>query len=744
MNRAEESRFAEPLKSEIASIRDQIARFQRGEIPPEKFRALRLVNGIYGQRQPDVHMIRVKIPNGVLDPQQIDVLAEIAENHGHGIAHVTTRQDVQFHYIPLVEVPAVLERLAKVGLMSREACGNSVRNVTSCPLSGVCRDEPFAVLPYAQAVARYLLRHPTAQLLGRKFKIAFSGCESDCAAGAIHDIGAIATVRGANGRAKHGFRILAGGGLGPTPYVAQLVDEFVPANEILESCEALVRLFSLHGNRKNRSAARSKFIVAKWGIDKFRAEYQSIRSALRSTHGNAAELAVETYLKPEEIALLEAPAPAAHAPSAKGNGHDAESADPRLARWIAANTVHQRQAGLVAVTIALPLGDLNGEQLRAISALMRSIGTDDARATIQQNLLLRSVPIAALPDVYFALEQIGLANAAADTALDVTSCPGADTCNLGITSSRGLARAILAEMESAGIDAMALHGERIKISGCPNGCGQHHTASIGFHGVARKIDARQAPFYQMHLGGKVVGEGSRLAKGSVDIPAKNAPAATREIVKRYVATRREGEGLADFLGRTSTDEVRSWLQGLLERPLGEAFHDAGFKDWGRDEIFTTQTLGTGECAGAGMDLSVDPFEEAVLGLREAELFLEHEQVVDSLTELNRAVIAAARVVLAQGVGKETITDWETLCEFNARLFDRGHVSSKWRHLRDEIDSLFGTRVVPEPRVRALVPAVHAFLAEARAVLEALRRWKADPAAAALPGLSGHGSGEVIG
>jgi len=768
-------RWAEPLESEIATIRDQIERFRRGELAPEKFRALRLVNGIYGQRQADVHMLRVKIPNGVLDPAQVDALAEVAETHGHGIAHVTTRQDIQYHYIPLEEMPDVLERLARVGLMSREACGNSVRNVTSCPMSGVCRGEPFPVLPYAQAVARFLLRHPAAQLLGRKFKIAFSGCESDCAAGAIHDIGAIATVSRESGREEFGFRLLVGGGLGPTPYVAQLIDEFVPAREILRSCEAVVRLFSLHGNRKNRAAARSKFIMAKWGAEKFRATYADILLSLgRSQNGDGA-LRVETYLKPHELALLSEPAPAAaHAgPNGDGNGRgngtgavsyagaadveidgDAPLArdlaaspalqDPGFRRWLDANCVRQRQPGLAAVTIALPLGDANAPQLRAIAAIARELASGDVRATIQQNILLRDVPVASLPDLFARLAATGLAAPTADSALDVTSCPGADTCNLGITSSRGLARAVSAEFARSGVAAESLRGERIKISGCPNGCGQHHTASIGFHGVARKISEQPAPFYQMHLGGQVRGAESRLAKGGLYVPAKNAPAVVRLLTEHFLRHRSENEGLADFLARVPLDDVRALLRPLLDPTIDDEGAPDYFHDWDRSELFTTSTIGTGECAGAGSDATADPFEETVIGLRESIRLLEQRHAVDALAEANRAVIAAARIVLAQGVGKETHNDWETLCEFRARLFDRGHASDTWIKLRDEIDSLLATKEVAHARVASLHAGAARFLEECRILLAALRNWRNDPTAAPLPGLSAHGAGDAIG
>ena len=443
----------EPWALELETLERQIELFRAGAIPPEKFKEYRLSNGIYGQKQEGVHMIRVKIPNGVLGADQLDALAEVAETHGHGIAHITTRQDIQYHFIPLEDVPAVLRILAQAGLHSREACGNSVRNVTSCPFSGICRDEPFPVLPYAQAAARFLLRHSAVQSLGRKFKIAFSGCASDCAAGAIHDIGAIAATKtDPQGRRLRGFRIIVGGGLGTVPFLAQTLVDFLPAEQILWLCEAIVRMFSAHGNRRNRSRARLKFVVDRWGIEEFRARFHETFDALAPRDRD--DLQVSDYLYPEELAALAEPE---ETPQLSGNGDPAgatpwqpEQPDTQslgeYGEWLVRNTRSQKLRGLRSVTINFVLGDMRPGDLRSLARSMRETGTQEARLTIEQNLVLQNVPEPKLPDLFERLRQRDLARAAGSTALDILSCPGADTCNLGITTSKGLAEEIGIEL----------------------------------------------------------------------------------------------------------------------------------------------------------------------------------------------------------------------------------------------------------------------------------------------------------
>jgi len=726
-----------PWAPEIGVIAEQISLFQAGALPSEKFREFRLIHGMYGQRQPDVHMLRVKIPNGVLNATQLEALAEVAEHHGNGVAHLTTRQDVQYHHIPLKEFPELFTRLAPSGLMAREACGNSVRNVTSCPRSGVCHEEPFAVLPYAEAVSRFLLRHPSAQLLPRKFKIALSGCASDCAAGAIHDIGAIATLRaGANGL-ERGFRLLVGGGTGSVPYLALELTPFLPAADLLRAAEALVRVFSLHGNRKNRARARSKFVVATLGIEKYRELYDEAYAAVMSRE----DLEVEYWLEPEERAILAEtwPAPAARPrPASIPPSPERGSA---YATWIARNLAAERDPSRRSVLLSFPIGDASPAELRLVAQVARELGNLEIRVTKEQNLLLRGVSIADLPRLYDTLAPVGLTRPVADTLLDVLTCPGADTCNLGITTSKGLGRALEEEFKAASLPIEEFRGTSLKISGCPNGCSQHHIATIGLHGVARKVNGKQAPHYQMHLGGRIDGKGALVAKGSVKIPAKNAPKIIVALLERYLAERTTGEDLPEFLQRVETSAVEGWLGPLLTLPPPTEAPDA-FLDWGDTREFSTQNLGVGECAGAGMDQGIDPFSETLLHLEQVEVFRKHGVFVDALAELNRAVLSIARLTLEHGLGKACASDWETLCEFRGRLIDRGHTRETLNDLRSTLEPLLAQKPVLAEPLPGLIARVREFLDEARALTAALQAWRADPERSPLPGLLPHGDVEA--
>lgn len=727
-----------PWLREVEVIEEQIRRFRTGDIPTEKFREFRLIHGIYGQRQPDVHMIRVKIPNGVLTAEQLDALAAVAEQHGHGLAHLTTRQDVQYHHIPLDETPAVFRLLAPAGLGAREACGNSVRNVTSCPRSGVCRTEPFPVLPYAEAASRFLLRHPTAQLLARKFKIAFSGCPSDCAAGAIHDIGAIAVLRMDGSTPRRGFKLLVGGGTGSVPYLAQELTDFLPAEDLLRAVEAIVRLFSQHGNRKNRARARSKFVLATLGIEKYRALFNEAFAEIDAA--SRGDLKVESYLEAEELALLgEEWAPPAARPLPE-TPPASPSANGAYAAWLAKNTAPERNPKTRTVTVPFPIGDAKPAELRALATLCRQLGAVDARVSIQQNLLLRNVPVARLGDAYAVLSQWQLASPVAGGALDIVTCPGADTCNLGITTSKGLGLAIREELERAQVPEALLDGITIKISGCPNGCSQHHVANIGLHGVARKVQGKQAPHYQMHLGGRIDEKGAWIAKGSVKVPSKHAPQVMARLFAKFAEERLPNEDLPEFLQRIETDQIERWLADLIALPGPQEAPDR-YLDWGDTREFSTANLGVGECAGAGLDEGTDPFSEVLEQFKQVRVFLAKEDWVDALAELNRAGHSIPRLVLERGLAKSTQTDWEVLCEYRARLIDRGLTGETLNDLRRDLDPLLARKPVPAAPLAGLLLRLEAYLEEARALTAALETWKADPAHAPVPGLSAHGDGE---
>lgn len=577
--------WADPV--EIDTFDEFVQRFFRGEIDPDEFKRFRLQNGIYGQRQEGEQMVRVKIPWGGLTAEQLELLASIAEETPRQVGHVTTRQNMQFHFVKLDRVPDLLNRLGARGLTTREACGNAIRNVTACPRAGVCGKEAFDVTPYAEATARYFLRNPMNQNLPRKFKISFSGCEEDCALPVMQDIGAVALLRPEGGRTLRGFRLYLGGGLGPHPKPVQLLEEFTPAEALLVTLAAVVRIFDRYGNRGDKNKARMKFVVEKLGFDEFRKLVLQERSQLGQTMAG----------KFPRIVVREEAPPTKSGP-ARGTGRSigfSENGGEAYGRWLKTNVEPQRQEGYALVHIRLTLGDITALQLRALAFAAREFGDGSARTTNQQNLVLRWVAVERLPALYRILSAVGLADPGAERLADVTSCPGAETCQLGITSSRGLALAI-GERFQNGLKKLADQaGIRIKISGCPNSCGQHHIASIGFFGGARKFGDRQVPTYQMFLGGNLGKVGDPpYGKAFMKIPAKNIPSAVERLLLLYQDEMLEGEPFNAFVARYGFAKLRETLQEFAEMPSFE--EDPGrYRDWGTDEGFTIKT-GPGECA----------------------------------------------------------------------------------------------------------------------------------------------------
>jgi sulfite reductase (ferredoxin) len=565
---------------EIDTFERFVEDFWAGSVNPDEFKRFRLQHGVYGQRQPDTQMVRVKIPWGGLTAEQVDGLADIAAGTLRGVGHVTTRQNVQFHFVPLAQVPALMRKLADVGLTTREACGNTVRNVTVGHCAGVCAKEPFDPTAHADAVARFLLRNAMNQNLPRKFKIAFSGCGDDLGLTPIHDIGARALVRTRDGVRQRGFQILLGGGLGPAPRLAEPLEEFTPVDDLLPTVAAIVRVFDRHGNRENRNLARLKFVVQKLGIEPLRALIVREREGLRLTLAGKFPIVAE--------------APDTAPPPRPSNGHGPRIEDPEYRRWATTNVLAQRQPGYVAVHVRLIRGDVTPEQLRALARAARELGDGAMRSTNQQNFVLRWIPRDALPQLYRLLAEVGLGLPGAERLIDVTTCPGADTCQLGITSSRGLAHA-LAEMIERDLADLADEPDiRIKISGCPNSCGQHHIANIGFFGGARKFHGEQAPTYQMLIGASLDPLNAHFGKPIARVPAKQVPDAVKAVLTLYRRERTAGERFNAFVDRVGSKAIQTVLAPWTELPPSHEAPDS-YLDWGAEQSFTLET-GPGECA----------------------------------------------------------------------------------------------------------------------------------------------------
>jgi len=576
----EERHSREAIEAEIARFEERVHQLRRGEITEQQFRPFRLKHGTYGQRQPGFQMLRVKVAAGVLKPSQLRVLARIADEYSTGRGHLTTRENVQFHFVKLENVPVAMRLLADCGLTTREACGNTVRNITACPVAGICPGEAFDVTPYALGVSRYLLRHPDFHDLPRKFKIAFSGCADDggCAVAGIHDVGLIAQVRGSNGTARRGFKVLVGGGLGSLPTESAVLADFLPEEELLPTIEAVLRVFSETGNRKNKLKARLKFVLREKGIEELR---RLIFEKRKTSQAPAEVFTVASPILPVLVNISPAPLTLSL---------DDATSDSEYDRWAQHNLMAQRQTGYGAIWIKLPAGTLHSRQMRGLADLLEKHDLTGVRIAINQDLVVPWVPLDRARATYNDLRALDLAIPGALTISDVTACPGATTCNLGITRSLTLADELSRALE--GYDDPEIKKLRIKISGCPNSCGQHHIADIGFYGNVRKIGDQQAPYYQLLLGGKVNAGGVRFARQIMAVPARPIPAIIRELLTFYRQDRQPGESFSDWVGRTPDSAVVERL-----RPLATVTNSTEdiFLDWGDTETFSLK-LGRGECA----------------------------------------------------------------------------------------------------------------------------------------------------
>jgi sulfite reductase (NADPH) hemoprotein beta-component len=507
----------------------------------------------------------------VLTPEQLLALAEVSERWSNGKGHITTRQNMQFHFIKMEDVEAVVRHLGAAGITTREACGNSVRNITGCPYAGVSGQEPFDVTPYAEAMTRHLLRGPLSSTLPRKFKIAFGGCcGGDCVGGGFHDIGFLARVR--DGR--RGFQVTIGGGLSTLRRAGFLAHEFLPVEQIFEVGEAVLRVFDRTGDRKNKAKARLKFVIDRLGVEGFLAEYRKEREAIAAEGGRPLGELPPVAIPRLKRAFLQ---PA-------GPGFDA---------FVDKNVRAQKQRGQVAVTVRVPLGDLSTAQLRGLAQIAREMsGEEQLRTTAEQNLVIRFIAREALPALHARLQSLGLALVGPRTIGDVTSCPGAMSCKLAVTQSRGLADLVSRHLEQHPEVAALAETLSIKVSGCPNGCGQHYVAGIGFQGSVRKIAGRAVPQYHVFLGGKF--DGTAFGRLAVKVPARRAPQALTRLLELYASDQKSGESPEDYFARVPLPRVQALLADLTEMTEAEATPD-DFVDLGEKQSFQV-VLQEGECA----------------------------------------------------------------------------------------------------------------------------------------------------
>jgi len=580
--------FDREVAEEIDRFAANIEEYLAGDLDEDVFRVSRLNQGIYGQRQGGTNqMIRVKIPYGGVTPEQFEAFADIADKYSRGWGHLTTRQNIQFHFVELRETPAVLRELAAVGLTSREACGDTVRNVAGCHLAGACPFEVLDITPWAQATADLFLRNPIAQRLPRKFKINFSGCATDCGQAMFNDVGVIAVSQPrADGTVEPGFRVFLAGGLGANPFPAQALEEFTSREDLLPTIEAILRTFDHYGNRDNKLRARMKWLVENMGIEEVRERIIKERKFLRAsaTWPGGVPVIVRTN--------GDSPAGTGTAVSADGGVQVTLNGQDPFRRWDMANVVRGRANKTVSAYAHAHLGDLTSAQLRGLAALQRELACE-MRITNRQNLVLRGLAEGDLPLVHERLIALNLGAPGAELARDVVSCPGADTCNLAVTQSRGLGDDIARALEEAGLSEVG--GVRVNISGCTNSCGQHHTSDIGFFGLERRAHGRAAPGYQMLLGGRVgemeIGFGAKATK----LPAKAASEAVVRVVGRFAEERTAGETFGGWLDRSGgAAAIGATLVELDVFPDPDE-HPEFYTDFDETGPYVSE-VGAGECA----------------------------------------------------------------------------------------------------------------------------------------------------
>jgi sulfite reductase (ferredoxin) len=674
---------------EIDIFETQIDLRKKGKIEEKLFAETRLRRGAYGQRYDNGQrsdgektqaiafpsgditkgpttmwdapgMQRIKIPYGRLTADQLDVLSDVAEEYSDRILHVTTRQDFQLHFVHIEDTPDMHRRLAAVGITTREACGNTVRNVTQCPYSGVCKDEQFDTTPYAHALTFFLLGHDDTQDFGRKFKVAFSGCKDNaCGLTNFHDLGAIARTREVDGKTQRGFEVVIGGGLGAVPQNAQLFDAFLPEEELLPMAQAMSRVFSRLGERQNRARARFKFVVKKLGIDETRRLILEERAKLRTDPRWTAFLA-DLHATDEKPLRPAGSLPTPSSGRPLPDGFDA---------WRQSNVVPQKQAGYVMAVITLPLGDLTSEQGRALADLARKYTGDTMRTTVDQNMLLRWVSQADLVEVYSALARIHLAAPGAGTVSDITACPGTDTCKLGISSSRALAAELGKELRASGIDrnpnARHLH---IKASGCFNSCGQHHVADLGFLGVARNVGGRRVPHFQLVVGGQWENNGGSYGLAIGAVPSKRVPEIVKRLTERYAAERQGDESFGAFTTRIGKKTIRAMVEELQKLPSYDQ-DPSYYSDWGDPREYTISDMGEGECAG-----EVVPYVEVELAAAERELFeaqvlLDEGKFDDASERALSAMLRGARALVREKNANVGTEAGEVVGEFRKHFYD---------------------------------------------------------------------------
>jgi sulfite reductase (ferredoxin) len=609
------------VEKDILDLAKKIAQFKAGEIHEEKFRSLRLARGVYGQRQQGVQMIRIKLPYGKIQFHQWKRIADISDEYSTGNLHLTTRQDIQIHFVSLDRTPELWAKLEQDDITLREACGNTVRNITASPTSGIDPKELFDVSPHADTAFRYFLRNPICQEMGRKIKISFSNTDEDTSLAYLHDMGFIPKI--ANG--IKGFKVVVGGGLGAQPMLAYTSHEFLAEDQVIPFIESVLRVFDRHGERNSRHKARMKFLIQKIGFEEFMNLVQAETKALKNHSYPISDAAAWEVSEPTQLSDVAIPSSEVYK------------------TWLATNTFEQKQKGFHGVYVRILNGNISSDTSRSlIDALQGYIG-DDVRITINQGLLLKFVPTANLPYVFQTLAAHELAAPGANSIANITACPGTDTCNLAISDSTN----ITSKLEQVINDEFPalIHDSqmKIKISGCMNACGQHSMASIGFHGSSLKApDKRVLPALQVLLGGATLGNGEgRIADKVIKVPSKRGPEVLRIVLNNYEENANDGEYFHEYYDRLGENHFYTLIKPLAD--LSNLVQD-DFVDWGASENFITE-IGVGECAGVMIDLVATLLFESQEKYEWTVAALEDKRWADAIYHAYSVFISAAKALL---------------------------------------------------------------------------------------------------
>ncbi len=609
------------VEKDIIELERKIHLFKTGKMDEDRFRSLRLARGVYGQRQPGVQMIRIKIPYGKLSTEQLERIADVCDEYSTGNLHITTRQDIQIHYVSLDRTPELWTELEQSKVTLREACGNTVRNVTASPWAGIDPSEPFDVSPYAQAYFEYFLRNPICQEMGRKFKVSVSSSDQDDAFSFVHDLGFIPKIKAG----QRGFKVMLGGGIGSQPRHADVMYDFLPADQIIPLGEAVLRIFDHHGERLRRNKARMKFLIKEWGLETFMEKVEAERKVLGHEH-------IPIAFEVETVPAL--PTESINEPK--------KIDDQNFVAWKKVNARPQKQVGYYAVGIKVETGDFSTDIARKFTKIVRQFAADDIRLTATQGIVLRYVAAKDLYQLYQALYPLGFAQVGFESIADIVACPGTDTCNLGIASSIGLAKELGRVLEKEYAPFILDRSLSIKISGCMNACGQHTIANIGFQGMTLKSNGLVAPATQILLGGGVLGNGQgRFADKLIKIPSKRTPQALRLILNDFDQNTDIDTSFLNYYDERGKDYFYQLLKPLSK---SDDLQAQDFIDWGNEQKYE-KAIGIGECAGVTVDLVATLIMEAEERLAQAKEFLDSGQWADAIYASYSGLINSAKAIL---------------------------------------------------------------------------------------------------